>query len=66
MRNIRAVFRLKFHAQSNGALVFAVGPILCTGKWMHLFTETVLAVNLPFQPIGLNLQENQVHHSKER
>jgi hypothetical protein len=29
------------------------------------FTETVLAVSLHFQHIGLNLQENQVHHSKE-
>jgi hypothetical protein len=26
----------------------------------------VLAFNLYFQYIGLNLQENQVHHSKER
>jgi hypothetical protein len=35
-------------------------------KWIKHFTETVLAVNLHFQHIGLNLQETQVHHSKER
>jgi hypothetical protein len=33
---------------------------------MKLFTETDLAINLHFQHIGRNLQENQVYHSKER
>jgi hypothetical protein len=32
---------------------------------MKLFTETVLAFNFYFHHIGLSLQENQVHHSKE-
>jgi hypothetical protein len=32
--------------------------MLCTGKWIKLFTETVLAFNQHFQHIGLNLQEN--------
>ncbi len=36
------------------------------GKWTQLFTETVLAFNLHFEQLGLNLEENQVHHSKER
>ncbi len=57
---------LNFHAVVNGALVFAVGPIFYTGKWITLFTETVYAFNLLFQQIELNLQEYQVHHSKER
>ncbi len=56
--------RPKFHALSNGALVFAVSLILCTEKLIKLFTETVLAFNLHFQNIGINLQENKVHHSK--
>jgi hypothetical protein len=46
--------------------VFAVSLILCTGKWIKLVTETDLAFNLYFQQLGLNLQENKVHHSKER
>jgi hypothetical protein len=29
-------------------LVFAVSLILCTGKWIKHFTETVLAFNHPF------------------
>jgi hypothetical protein len=37
-----------FHALSNGALVFAVSIILCKGKWVKLFTETLLAFNLTF------------------
>jgi hypothetical protein len=48
------------------SLFFAVGLILFTRKFYKLFTGTVLAFNLYFQQIGLNLQENQVHHSKER
>ncbi len=35
-------------------------------KWTKLFIETVLAVNLHFKHIGLNLQEKPVHHWKER
>ncbi len=37
----------------------------CNIIYRKLFTETVFAFNLHFQHIGLNLQENQVHHSKE-
>ncbi len=40
--------------------------ILCAGKWIKVFTKTVFEFNLHFQHIGLTLQENQVHHSKER
>jgi hypothetical protein len=65
MRNVRVVSRPKFYVLSNGALVFGVSLVLCTGKWIQLFTETVLAINLHFQHIKLNLQENQVYHSKE-
>jgi hypothetical protein len=66
IQNIHVVSRLKFHVLSNCVLVFDVSLILCTGKWIKLFTETVLAFNLHFQHIGLNIQEKQVHHSKER
>ncbi len=66
MQNVHAVSTPGFHALSNGALVFAVSQILCTGKWRKLITEAVLAFNLHFQHIGLSFQENQVHHSKER
>jgi hypothetical protein len=67
MQNVNIVTRPKFHVISNGGLVFGVSLILilCRGKWTKIFTETVLASNLYFQHIGLNLQENQVHHSKE-
>jgi hypothetical protein len=36
-----AAFRPKFHVLSNGALVFGVSLILCTGKWIKVFTETL-------------------------
>ncbi len=49
----------------NGVLGFDVSLLLCTGKWSKLFTEALLALNLHFQHLGLNLQENQVHHSKD-
>jgi hypothetical protein len=60
------ISRPKFHVLSNGDFVSAVSLILCTGKRNKLFTETDLAFNLHFQYKGLNLRENQVHHSKER
>jgi hypothetical protein len=66
MQNVNVVFKPGFPAFSNGALVFAVSLILCTGKWIKPFIEIVFAFNLHFQHIGLNLQEKQVHHSKER
>ncbi len=31
---------LTFRVLSNGALVFAVSLILCTGKWIKLFADT--------------------------
>jgi hypothetical protein len=65
MQNFHAVSIPEFPALSNGALVFAVSLILCTGKWTKLFTETVVVLNLHFQHIGLKLQENKVHHSKK-
>jgi hypothetical protein len=66
MSIFHVVSRPKFHVLSNGAFVFGVSLILCTGKWSKLLTETVFAFNLNFQQLGLNLQENKVHHSKER
>jgi hypothetical protein len=66
MLSVHAVSSPKFHVLSNGALAFGVSLILCTGKWIKHFTETVLAFNLHFQQLGLNLDENKVHHSKER
>jgi hypothetical protein len=66
MHNVNVVYRPEFHALSNGALVFGVRLILCTGKWTKLLTETVLALDLHFRHIiGLNLQEDS-HHSKGR
>ncbi len=61
MQNIHVVSRQKCHVPSNSALALP-----CTGKWIKLFTEIVLALNLHFQHIGLNLLEKQVHRSKER
>jgi hypothetical protein len=66
MQNPHVVSKPKFNALSNGALVTAVSLILCTEKWIKLFTENLFAFNMHFQHIGLNLDENQVHHSKER
>jgi hypothetical protein len=59
MRNVHCVSRPLFSALSNGALVFAVNLIICTGKCINRFKETVLAFNLNFQQIGLN-EEIQV------
>jgi hypothetical protein len=39
MQNAHVVSRPKCHALSNGALIFAASSVLCTGKWMQLFTE---------------------------
>jgi hypothetical protein len=65
MQNIYVASRPKLYVLSNGALIFGVSLILYTGKWIKLFTETVLAFNLHLTYIRLNLQENQVPHSKE-
>jgi hypothetical protein len=45
-QNVHVVCRPKFHDISNGGSVFAVSLILCTGKWIQLFAETVLTFNL--------------------
>jgi hypothetical protein len=66
MQNVHVVSKPEFHVLSNDALVTAVSLILCTGKWIRLFTETLLAFNLHFQHIGLDWQEDKVHHWKER
>ncbi len=66
MQNVHVVSRPKFYVLSNDALVLAASLILCTGKWRKLFTETVLAFNLHFQQLGINLQKIQLCHSKER
>jgi hypothetical protein len=66
MQYVHVVSRPEFPALSNGPLVFGVSHILCTGKWRKLFRETVFALNLHFQQLGLNLKENKGHHSKER
>ncbi len=52
-------------SNSNGAIVFTASPILRTGNWIKPFAGIVLALNLDFQHLGLNLQENQMYHSKE-
>ncbi len=61
MQNAQVVSR-PFHALSNGALVFAANLIhimySSTGKWVILFSENVIALNLYFLHLGLNLQEN--------
>jgi hypothetical protein len=57
VHNGNSVSRLKFYVLSNGAFVFGVSLILCTGKCMKPFTEAVLAPpKLYFQHIGLYLQ----------
>ncbi len=65
MHNVNVVSRPTFYVLSNGAIFFVVSLTLCTVKWIKLFKETGLAISLHFQHIGFNLQENQVHHSKE-
>jgi hypothetical protein len=64
-RYVNVTSSSEFDVISNGALGMAVSLILCTGKCTRIFKETVLAVNLQFQHIGLNLQKNQVRHWKE-
>ncbi len=54
MQNVHVVSRPEFHVLFNGALGFAVSLILCIGKWMKQFAETMLAFNLYFQHIGQN------------
>jgi hypothetical protein len=39
-------------------MLFDVSLILCTGKCLKLFTETVHALNLHFKHIGLSIEEN--------
>jgi hypothetical protein len=65
-QNVTFVSRPNFHVLSNGALVSGASRRLCTGQWGKLFTEPVPTINLHFRYIGLNLQENQVHNSKEQ
>jgi hypothetical protein len=68
MQNVNVVSTniTEFYVLSNSALVSAVILILCTGKWIKPFTKNVRAFNLHCKHIGLNLQENKMHHSKER
>jgi hypothetical protein len=68
MQNAHVVSKPEFHVLSNGALAFADSLILCTRKWRKHFPDTVLGFNLHFQHIHrtAHLQENRVHHSKER
>jgi hypothetical protein len=47
-----------FYVLSNGEFAFAACLKLCTGKWIKLFTEAVLALNLHFEHIRLNLLES--------
>jgi hypothetical protein len=66
MQKVHVVSRPKFIVLFTGANFFGVSLILCTGKWIQIFTETLLAAfNVHFQPIELKLQENQLPHSKE-
>jgi hypothetical protein len=41
----------------------AVDLILCTGKWIKLFTEAVLSFNFRFQHMSVFLLENQMNES---
>jgi hypothetical protein len=59
------ISRPKFHALSNVALDFDGNLILCTGKWIKIFTETT-SIQPPFLAYGTQLQVSQVHRSKER
>jgi hypothetical protein len=59
MPNFHVVSRSKSPVFSNGALGFAVSLISCTGKWIQLFTESVLEIGMYFQH-GHNLEENQI------
>jgi hypothetical protein len=65
MQSVNVVSRAKFHVISKGVFGLALSLILCTGKWIELVIETLVAFNLYFQPIGLNLHENQAQHSKD-
>jgi hypothetical protein len=65
MQNNNVVSKPEFHVLSNSSLDFTASLILYIGKWIKSLIETVLAFNLHFQHIGLNLQENQVNHLKE-
>ncbi len=54
-------------SNGNGALVFAVSVILFLGKRvLNTIHGKSACINLHLQHTELNLQENQVHHSKER
>jgi hypothetical protein len=54
MQNVQVASRPKCHVLSNGAFVCGASLILCTGKWIKLFTETVLEFNLLFQHIDIS------------
>ncbi len=58
MQNVQVVSRPKCHVLSSGGPGFTARQILCTGKWIELFTRTGLAFNLHFEHIGMNLREN--------
>jgi hypothetical protein len=46
MQNVHVVSSPLFDVLCDGALVFALSLILCTGKWIKLFAETVLAFSV--------------------
>jgi hypothetical protein len=58
MQNVNVVSRPKFPVLSNGAFGFSVSPILCTGRWKKLLSETVLAFNLDYEHIEKKVQKN--------
>jgi hypothetical protein len=45
MQNVYVVSKPQFPVLSNGVIVPALRLILCTGKWIQLFTETALEFN---------------------
>jgi hypothetical protein len=66
MQNVHVLSRSVFHFLSNGALFFAVSLILCTGKIDAAIRRDCACIQPPFSANITNLQENQVHHSKDR
>jgi hypothetical protein len=63
--NANAISRPKCHVLSNGALVFAVSIIFCTGKLIKLFAETALAcIQPPFSAYRTQITGNQIARFK--
>jgi hypothetical protein len=62
MQNFNVAYRPRFHVLSNGVFICAVS----LKKYMEneYNYSPKLFLHSSFEQIGLNLQENQVHHAK--